>query len=301
MAVGGRLIDGLHGASGAQYINSAYQLKTKQTNKAKFTSTGTIKSTCKIHKGQEILMAYGGNLWAGKERARKWRKANPVESEALAREAAERDRRMAQKKHDVPTRQRRAREAGEVSEADEPIKHNADAGPVGVEDVGKEIIGGNEWKQGDANREGKARGEKMKRTPNSHDPTTREGSDETGVQEDRDEEEAGTREAARAQGRQGAQKGEVPEGREEPEAPAQDSHSNNAESAAAHTGESGSDGEREARRQQQDEGETSNGGQGVSQARGDQGGQAKAAAAAAEEARQHQHSQQDARDAARHA
>jgi hypothetical protein len=42
LAVNGRLIDGLHGASGAQYINAAYHLPNKLTNNAKFTNTGTI-------------------------------------------------------------------------------------------------------------------------------------------------------------------------------------------------------------------------------------------------------------------
>jgi hypothetical protein len=46
-AVGERLIDGLHGVTGAQYINAAYHLPNKQTNNAKFTNTGTIITTKK--------------------------------------------------------------------------------------------------------------------------------------------------------------------------------------------------------------------------------------------------------------
>jgi hypothetical protein len=83
MAMGVRLIDGLHGASGAQYINAAYNLNTGKRNNAKFTSTGTIVTTTKIKKGREILMAYGAELWAGKARAQEWREAHPVEAEAL--------------------------------------------------------------------------------------------------------------------------------------------------------------------------------------------------------------------------
>jgi hypothetical protein len=45
MAVGGRLIDGRHGVTGAQYINAAYHLPNKQTNNAKVTNTGTIITT----------------------------------------------------------------------------------------------------------------------------------------------------------------------------------------------------------------------------------------------------------------
>jgi hypothetical protein len=98
MAMGGRLIDGLHGASGVQYINAACHLNTGQLHNAKFTSTGTIVTTTKIKKGQEILTEYGGELWARKARAQKWREAHPVEAEALRREAEERDVMMAQKK-----------------------------------------------------------------------------------------------------------------------------------------------------------------------------------------------------------
>jgi hypothetical protein len=45
MAVGGRLIHGLHGVTGAQYINAAYHLPNKQTSNAEFTNTGTIITT----------------------------------------------------------------------------------------------------------------------------------------------------------------------------------------------------------------------------------------------------------------
>jgi hypothetical protein len=69
MAIGGRLIDGLHGASGVQYINAAHHRNTGQINNAKFTSTGTIVTTTKIKKGQEILVEYGQEVWAGKARA----------------------------------------------------------------------------------------------------------------------------------------------------------------------------------------------------------------------------------------
>jgi hypothetical protein len=85
MAVGGRLIDGLHEVTGAHYINAAYHLPNKQTNNAKFTNTGTIITTKKLKIGQEILMAYGGELGAGKKRAQQWRQAHPQEAQELSR------------------------------------------------------------------------------------------------------------------------------------------------------------------------------------------------------------------------
>jgi hypothetical protein len=59
MAVGGRLIAGPHGVTGAQYINAAYNLPNKQTNNAKFTNTGTIITIKKYRAGD----TYG--LWGG--------------------------------------------------------------------------------------------------------------------------------------------------------------------------------------------------------------------------------------------
>jgi hypothetical protein len=81
MAVGGRLIDGLHGVTGAQYSNAAYHLPNKQTNNAKFTNTGTINTTKNIKIGREMLMAYWGELWAGEKRAQQWRQAHPQEAQ----------------------------------------------------------------------------------------------------------------------------------------------------------------------------------------------------------------------------
>jgi hypothetical protein len=116
MAVGGRLIDGLHGVTGAQYINAAYHLPNKQTNNAKFTNTGTIITTKKIRIGQEIPMAYGGNLWAGKKSAQQWRQAHPQETQELSRQAENRDGdSLAVKKYDVPINLPQARGAGTVS------------------------------------------------------------------------------------------------------------------------------------------------------------------------------------------
>lgn len=89
MAVKGRLIDGLHGASGAQFINSAYRLHTGQRNNAKFCRTGTIKATKTIKAGQEILMAYGGQMWAGLSRAKRWAGAHPEAARTLAEQAAD--------------------------------------------------------------------------------------------------------------------------------------------------------------------------------------------------------------------
>ena len=94
MKVGGMLVDGEHGASGAQYINSDYHLMhngrkvptawttgqqdkadrgwwargvwvTDTHNNAQFKTTGIIRATAVIHEGREILMAYGADYWRG--------------------------------------------------------------------------------------------------------------------------------------------------------------------------------------------------------------------------------------------
>jgi hypothetical protein len=167
MATGGKLIDGMHGASGAQYSNAAYHLNTGQIHIEKFTSTGTMVTTTKIKKGQEILMEYGGELWARKARAQKWREAHLVETEALRREAEERDVMMAQKKHDVPIQERQARGAVEVSEGEESREQRTDTGSEGKEkDRGAETIERHEGKHGAAKgtREAKTEGGAQKYT-----------------------------------------------------------------------------------------------------------------------------------------
>lgn len=107
MAVKGRLIDGLHGASGAQFINAAYHLHTGQRNNAKFCNTGTIKATKIIKVGQEILMAYGVHMWAGLSRAKRWTEAHPDAARTLAEQAADRHCPIAHHDGEAP-KQRRA-------------------------------------------------------------------------------------------------------------------------------------------------------------------------------------------------
>ena len=57
MWIRNRLIDGLHGASCAQFINSAYHLK--RGNNANFKDTGNIVAGKKVLcEGGELLMGY---------------------------------------------------------------------------------------------------------------------------------------------------------------------------------------------------------------------------------------------------
>jgi hypothetical protein len=204
VAMGGRQIDGLHGASGAQYINAAYHLNTGQIHNAKFTSTGTIVTTTKIKKRQEILLEYEGELWARKARAQKWREAHPVEAEALRRDAEEGDVMMAQKKHDVPTQERQARGAADVSEGEKSREQRTNTGSEGKEeDRGAETIWRHEGKQGAAKgtREAKTEGGAQKYTQESDDPTAREGGAETGMEEEYEEQETEAGGPAGIQGR----------------------------------------------------------------------------------------------------
>jgi hypothetical protein len=41
-------------------------------------------------------MAYGGDLWAGKARAQKWRETHPVEADEIRREGKRREKMLAQ-------------------------------------------------------------------------------------------------------------------------------------------------------------------------------------------------------------
>ena len=63
MWVGRMLVDGLHGYTGAQYINAAYHAPSGWANNAEMVSTGTIRATRNIEAGAEILMAYGDAYW----------------------------------------------------------------------------------------------------------------------------------------------------------------------------------------------------------------------------------------------
>ena len=64
MAIDGRLVDGVTGFSGAQYINSAYRVKG-WCNKAEMLDGGTIRVMRGrvINAGEEILMAYHSEYW----------------------------------------------------------------------------------------------------------------------------------------------------------------------------------------------------------------------------------------------
>jgi hypothetical protein len=69
MAVGGRLIDGLYGVTGAQYINAAYHLPNKQTDNAKFTNTGTIITTRRKNRAGDTYGLWGGVMGRKEEGA----------------------------------------------------------------------------------------------------------------------------------------------------------------------------------------------------------------------------------------
>ena len=59
------LIDGLHGYTCAQYINSAYRVKGCSNN-AEMLDGGTVRvmKGKVIHAGEEILMAYNAGYWS---------------------------------------------------------------------------------------------------------------------------------------------------------------------------------------------------------------------------------------------
>ena len=66
MQIGSRLVDGSQNSfTGAQYINSAYRVPSRWTNKAEMKAGGTIrvKQNMKIKKGEEILFAYHTGYW----------------------------------------------------------------------------------------------------------------------------------------------------------------------------------------------------------------------------------------------
>ena len=71
MLSGGMMVDGLHGYTGAQYINAAYHVPSQWWNNAVFANTGTVSATQAIPEGREILMAYHGAYW------QRWGAAKP--------------------------------------------------------------------------------------------------------------------------------------------------------------------------------------------------------------------------------
>jgi len=87
------LIDGLHGASCAQFINSAYHMNRGKNN-VNFKDTGNIVAGKKgLREGEELLMGYNKiGFWNGIHRAQKWRDENPKASARLDVEAVERDK-----------------------------------------------------------------------------------------------------------------------------------------------------------------------------------------------------------------
>ena len=92
MQIGERLVDGTHGYTFAQYINSAYRVKG-WTNKAEMANQdnagcgGTIRvmENKVIQKGEEILMAYHDSYWSrwapeNRQRGRKRKAREPQDS-----------------------------------------------------------------------------------------------------------------------------------------------------------------------------------------------------------------------------
>lgn len=80
MAVGKYLVEGIDGASGAQYINTAlYTAKPNLRTNAEITEKGTInvEDGKYINTGTEILMPYGPKFWRGVKAAAEWEKNNP--------------------------------------------------------------------------------------------------------------------------------------------------------------------------------------------------------------------------------
>jgi len=85
LRMGGQLVDGLHGSSGAQYINSAFNTEGK--NNVAFNHNGTVVATKAIAALDELLVAYGPSFWNGVKEARAWAAANPAAAQALQAEA----------------------------------------------------------------------------------------------------------------------------------------------------------------------------------------------------------------------
>jgi hypothetical protein len=104
-------------------------------------------------------MAYGAYLWAGKARAQKWREAHPAEAKELRREAEQRDRRLAQKQHEVPTQKRQAGETGGISGAGAVMicERNEDAQQGGTETQGEHGTGTFQWEHRKEKSTGEAR------------------------------------------------------------------------------------------------------------------------------------------------
>ena len=91
MCIGGRLIDGVRGYTGAQYINSAYRVPG-WCNKAEMLDGGTIRvmSGRVINAGEEVLMAYHAAYWERwAPRTRKRGRGQAAAEPAASSEAAE--------------------------------------------------------------------------------------------------------------------------------------------------------------------------------------------------------------------
>lgn len=82
MEVGKDLIDGINGASGAQYMNTGTGTKRKHQDNASFSREGNIKvrngkSDKEIKNGTEILIEYGKLFWSKMGELRKWEEEHP--------------------------------------------------------------------------------------------------------------------------------------------------------------------------------------------------------------------------------
>jgi len=86
LRMGGVLVDGLHGRSCAQYMNSAHGTAVGKNN-VTFNENGTVVATRAIVAGDELLVAYGARFWKGVQAARAWASANPVAAEELREQA----------------------------------------------------------------------------------------------------------------------------------------------------------------------------------------------------------------------
>jgi len=111
--IGNRLIDGLHGASCAQFINSAYHLN--RGNNVNFKDTGNIVAGKKgLCAGEELLMGYNKiGFWNGiLHRAQKWRDENRKASARLDVEAVERDKQRRIPQVEVPPEKKEENKEG---------------------------------------------------------------------------------------------------------------------------------------------------------------------------------------------
>ena len=75
MTIARRYVDGRHGVSGAQYINTALGQQGR-VNNAKFSATtGSVKVVAArgISEGQEVLMTYGDGYWRTRREEKKRR------------------------------------------------------------------------------------------------------------------------------------------------------------------------------------------------------------------------------------